>query len=195
MPANPIVEYPLSGGGSLPAASAAGQTLVSSGAGTTYTAQVPAISLIQEQILAAPAASITFSAIPGTFKHLKLVGQFNTASGNLLIQFNGDSTTGHYSYQVSYGNTITPSTAFNASTTGILVGFPAGSVEVDIPGYTGSLQLNVVSKFAWCIAGGTNLFSGVGGGAWTGTLPVTSITLSTGANMTAGTIFSLYGLS
>lgn len=167
MPANPIVEYPQSGG----------------------------MQLIQK-ITATAVASVTFTAIPQGFNNLRLVCNFGITSGaNLVIVFNGD-TANHYGFGLNFNSNGTPSASANFSLTqpqGI-IGGAVGSAIVEIPSYANAPQgVTTVGTFA-AITASSNL-GGTANVTWTGT-DVTSITLKDSggsALFVAGSTFTLYG--
>jgi hypothetical protein len=195
------IQATAAGGATFPTATAAGQVLTSTAAGTNYTAQtpiVPALQLIQEQTLASPAASITFSGIPGTFTNLKLIASLINAANNqnVSVAFNGDDTAGHYA------STLTVNT--NGTVGGSSIGGSNGAVlflsgqtvvaanECTILLYTSAGFKNVVgSSF-----NPANSVAQTSGGIYNQAGAVTSITLVNGdaSNFAAGTVVSLYGI-
>ena len=161
---------------------------------------VPAVAaaavLIAKQT-ATSGTSISFASIPQTFTHLRLVGTFAITSGaNLALQFNGDTTTAHYAYGLNLEDNGTPTAAASNSTTQILIGGAAGSVDITIQNYAASAGGTFLTgNFAAAIIGSLTEM-GSGGGLWTGN-GVTSILLkdSGGTASFASAEFSLYGLS
>jgi hypothetical protein len=187
-------------GTNLPTATAAGQVLTATGAGTTYTAQTPpatTMTLIQT-ITATAVNSLTFSAIPQTYKHLRLVCNYSMSTGNnLAINFNGDTTAAHYAYglieQITGSNQITQSD----SSTHALLGPIVPTVAVlDIVRYAGASVTGVQLTGTFSSATiGSDTYTGTIGGAWIGT-DVTSIALTEAAGaalFTVGSTFDLYG--
>jgi hypothetical protein len=211
-------------GGTLPTATGAGQVLTATGPGTTYTAQAlpvgsasqggivevdgttitatagvisaAGLQLISSKTMTGVETSVSFPSIPQTYKNLKLVIQFNATSGaNMTISFNGDSTSGHYAWGLSYQNSNTPNAAGSGSSeVHGLVGGALGTIVIDIPNYKAAVP-NVYYTALWAafVLGGSNL-SGSACGAWSGT-DVTSIILadSGAAVLASGSVFSLYG--
>jgi hypothetical protein len=179
----------------LPTATSAGQVPTSTGAGTTYTAQTPAtpaMVLIQEQTLSAPAASVTFT-IPAGYKYFKLlISASNTsnAASYAQINFNGDVTAGNYYVSglvTPFGGAATTIGGF--SNAGLLVG--SNQADVTIYYVTG--------------AGATLTSLGQGNGAigytttsgiWESTQTPASMKLSPdgAANFLTGSTFTLYGV-
>jgi hypothetical protein len=189
----------------LPVATQAGQVPTSTGAGTTYTAQTPVapgMVLIQKQALVAPAATVTFSAIPQTYTNLLLVSSGTNDTGtsqNLSIEFNGDTTQADYSYSYILNNG-TVSGGFSYSTPGVLLGI---SINVGgsnsrsmITNYSSTTVNKVVESTFMCINPGTAALSGTSGGMWNSNAAITSIVAALASgNFAAGTVFSLYGLA
>ena len=170
-----------------------------------------ALSVIGESVLGSAAASIDFSSIPATFRHLLIEfwGRSTDASTGtgLIIRFNGD-TASNYDYQRDLGNGTTALATSAAGTNLPLVGFVvganatagrAGAVSIRIPGYAstafnklalgvgGSVQGTATSGFL-----GENSFVN-----WRSTAAINQVTLSlqSGGNFAAGTIATLYGLA
>lgn len=204
---NQIAFYPQSsGGGGLPVATAAGQVPTSTGAGTTYTAQTPSsgMALISNQVLASPAATVTFSSIPQTFTNLKLVIQASastTAGFNaLLLQFNGD-TAAHYQWQELFGAAGSP----GASTSGGLVtsvqlgnlsdttsSIIGGATEITVPNYAGTVFNKSLLSFT---QGDQTAVMSVGGWSSTAALTQIQFLLGSAGNFVTGSTFSLYGMA
>lgn len=158
----------------------------------------PGQVLIQEQVLAAGAQTITFSGIPATYTHLKLIVQTQGASGGQLhIRFNNDSGN-NYSYfwgllraASQAWNVVDPSDRILA---GVVFSSGISTFEITIPNY----RRTVFQKQAFSLSGGmvttpeqTQVI-----GLWKNTAAVNRVDLanSAGVNYIAGSIFSLYGL-
>jgi hypothetical protein len=99
------------------------------------------------------AADVTFSSIPATYTDLKLVMSArcnNSAVGDdIVYQFNGDTTSGRYSYKFLLGNGAAASSSGNSSTTFNYFGLVDAATattstfsnsELYIPNYAGSNQ-------------------------------------------------------
>lgn len=158
------------------------------------------VTLISSQALSVNTSSVTFSSIPQTYTHLKLViaskttGTSNGASV-IGITFNGDTGT-NYIQNLIFNTTGTlPGAVGNTGVTSAYVGdggttTVTATTESTIAGYTGSLAKSCT---------GTS-FSSLGAmlacGGWSGTAAITSITLTpTGSfQFTSGSVFSLYGI-
>ena len=163
-----------------------------------------ALTKITEQVLVAPAASVSLASIPGTYRSLELTiyGQGTNASSQAIqAQFNGDTGT-NYDSVLLYtsspsASTVVTSTSINNPQIGQIssnASNSVGTVAVDIIGYTGSLYKTAQ------IRGITDFLSPegtyTGGFRWRSTAAITSIQLFLAAgNFAAGTIVSLYGRS
>lgn len=181
-----------------------------------YSAPAPsaggAMTLIAENLLGADAASVSFTSIPGTFRHLKLVYQARTTEATVdnytWIRFNNDSST-NYDY-VLWENYITSTTNSGAAaqTKGRIGDIPgstsadshmAGTGEILIPNYAGTtFWKGAHSDFFFTDALGTtnNPVRGEAGVTWRDASAITRVDLlPTANNFKAGSLFSLYGLS
>ncbi len=169
-----------------------------------------ALTKLSETVLAAAAATITFSAIVGTYRSLQLRidarGDAVATFANLQFRFNGD-TGANYDQQAqsANGGTVSSSAVF-AQTQGscgwiAAATAPAGvssAALIDINNYAGT----TFNKEAVCqgsLKQGTsagNLFLNTGRIFWRSSAAITSISLfpDTG-NFAAGTVASLYGIS
>jgi hypothetical protein len=121
---------------------------------------VSAFSLISDQTLGAGAASIVFSSIAGTFKHLRLWGYLrcDAAANNdhLLVRLNGDNGANYDSYDVRIIS-VTPSVAADEQIANTSMRFdscvpgataPANlfsSVEILVPHYAGTTNNKTIS--------------------------------------------------
>jgi len=157
-----------------------------------------AMTLIQKQTLGSTVASVTFSSIPQTYTQLLLVGSFTaqTTNDNIVLQFNGDTTSTHYAWGLSFQNAGAASGARSVSSPSCFVGGGIGALSLTIPSYTAaSSSVQASGTFSELIVGSQSI-SGDAGCAWTGT-DVTSITLSMqgGDDLVSGSTFSLYGIN
>lgn len=184
--------------------------------GTYITANLQAlidgrVLKIADQVLAASAASVTFSSIPQTYRHLEISWTARSdAAGNnvdVLGQFNGD-TGANYDYEHLYLNGASPAALTGAEGIGATAtrlgeftaagpsAGQAGVGRIAIPNYAGSAfwkNADYSSSFRIGTATG-QFFKNVGAGFWRSTAAITSIKLfpSVG-NFIAGSVFSLYG--
>jgi hypothetical protein len=154
-------------------------------------------------------ASVTFSSIPATYTDLllKVSARTNRASGSDIIkmQLNGD-TGNNYSLRnltTNDGATVisqsSTSIAFNyggIATTVATTANTFGNSEVYIPNYTGSNQKSSsVDMVIENNATASTLL--LGANIWTGTVAITSITLTpnVGTSIDQYSTFYLYGIS
>lgn len=168
------------------------------------------LTLIQEQLLGADVASVTFSAIPGSYRHLRCIiyGKITEAVTDdyVYAQFNGD-TGANYDHQQGFAIQSALSAANTFAQTKMRLGELAGAssssaaqpgfLDVMIPHYAGT----TFNKLAKSESGFTIGTSGNGTAAsfwmghWRSTAAITSIVwLPAANNFKAGTIFSLYGI-
>lgn len=151
---------------------------------------------IATQTLGSTATSVTFSSIPGTYTDLVLVfaGTVATAD-NINVRFNGVSTGGLYSVTRLYGNGSTVASNRSSNQDSMQLGEMATVQSTDIIqifNYSNS------STFKTVISSGRNTTGNVKDtvGLFRSTSAITSITLLTGgANYSAGSVFSLYGIA
>ncbi|MCA1593036.1 MAG: hypothetical protein LC754_10380 [Acidobacteria bacterium] len=172
-------------------------------------------TLISEQILAAAANSVTFSAIPQTYRNLQLfmsVKTADTAGGNddVAIQFNGD-TAANYAHQRTWttSNSYTGSTG-NGETGAVMAsvmtsytgtGVPANyfsEVQAYIGSYTATDRIKAVRAqcdFVTTMASGIYLLDGVA--FWLNAAAINAMKIYTtgGSNFVAGSKFQLYGIT
>lgn len=152
-----------------------------------------AMQPLAKQVLAAGVASVTFSAIPSTFNHLKLKVSrpaFAVADYS-LVQLNGDAAIGDYFYGSATVAAVADTPGFppfgkNPSSV------PAG-FDVEINSIQSVvLQKPMLSKSASIGA----VTEGSIGGGWTHAQVVTSITIATagGQLYPTGSEFYLYGV-
>jgi hypothetical protein len=161
-----------------------------------------AYELIQSQVLGTSAASVTFSSIPQTYRHLQIryVSQNSTSTVN-QIQLNGD-TGANYDWHILFGDgsNVFSSAVNNTTFWQFVTPFTAdgasffGSGVLDILDYSSTSKNTTSRLLAGSVRGSSNqvrLLSGL----WRNTAAVTSIALNAnGNNFVSGSRFSLYGL-
>jgi len=158
------------------------------------------------------AASVTFSSIPGTYKHLQIRGIMRSSratfgNGGSNYQFNGD-TGNNYSWHSINGDGSS-ATARNATTTYRIAtnsnaesGASAntfGTIVFDILDYANTNKYKTTRALAGVDINGT--VAGYGGiielvsGNWRSTSAITSITIAAdNPNYVQYTSFALYGI-
>jgi hypothetical protein len=162
--------------------------------------------LISTSLISTTTASVTFSAIPATFKHLQLriVGR-NTDGAtfrSLTLRLNGD-TGSNYGYQSMRGqNTTISSAAPGSYQTSLLIGETPGagsaangfgSLFVDLIDYANTTKIKTTKTMGGNAA--TNDVIAFNG-TWNSTAAITSILVSdavTSTSFAAGSRISLYG--
>jgi hypothetical protein len=166
-------------------------------------------TLISSNVLGSPAASITFSAIPGTYTDLvlRISARTDRASQNNsfigIKPFNSD-TASNYSTTRIYGDGSTVQSGLSSSANYAAIAYiPAttatgstfGSVEVYIPSYTAS-QNKAFSSDAAHENNATLAYRSAFASLWRNTDAITSITIDTLAqgNFISGSSFYLYGI-
>jgi len=196
-----------------PATTVNGQTCT---LGSTCTVS---LNLITSQTLASPANTVTFSSIPGTYRHLKVVilaacdGAVNSADSYMTI--NGD-TGNHYTrvsfqwngpaaappgtnagYQ-AYSSAGYPNPAFPVPCANGTAG-TATTSTIDILFYTNTaFWKTYLSHSSYLFNQSSNNFYGVSvAGSWNSTAAITSLTFGNATNSSynfiAGSTFLLYG--
>jgi hypothetical protein len=167
------------------------------------------------QVLASPAASITFSAIPQTYSLLRLIvtgaSASATESDRWLVQINGDAGA-HYDIQVASANDTTlagiPRIAFaawqiaTANPPGDMPGASAtaglaGMLEIEIPAYAGTTLQKVAnwrSGYSDAATSAADQITISGIASWRSTAAITSILIgtATASNLVTGTAAYLY---
>lgn len=153
-------------------------------------------------------SSITFSSIPSTYQHLQLryVGRNGRASdtaGFLGLQINGSYTT---YLSAMYGSGTAPtgldsspsgSNGYQLHATGASANASAyGAGIVDFLNYSSTTQLKTARVIHAAPSGSSESLIGVTTMTLTNTAAISSITITgiDGANVIAGSKFSLYGL-
>lgn len=157
------------------------------------------LTLINRQTLVAPAATITFAAIPATYTDLILSisarGSAAALASDISVRFNGDAGNNYESWndnRFGGGQTIptnAPIIATVEAATSPLYCFPN---EILIPGYANP----VFYKSAQSTGGirDSNLYRENRGLAWLNIAAITDMVLTLGSgNFVTGSVFSLYG--
>lgn len=209
------VSQPGSGGGGTVTAVTASPPVTSTGGATpniacptcaTLAGMVPAVP---QQVLASPAASVTFSSIPATFSQLVLIYTASSSTAattdDVYVQFNGDTAT-HYGnanmanavttpFGYATANTATPDIGTIGGASSIL---KTGGGRVDIPAYSfTTLPKSGTCQSAAANNATTNSVQTVSCSfIWSGTAAINSIkvALFSGANFITGSVFTVYGI-
>lgn len=169
------------------------------------------LSLITDTVLGSDTASVSFSSIPGTYKHLVLWvqsrGDGAVVTETIPVRFNSDSGA-NYDLEVLYANDTTVAGASVNGAISMQLGLQpgtsvaranlAGGNVILVPNYAGT----TFEKGAFGFGGqadstAANCYVHVRWGAWRNTAAVTAITLlpATSTNFKTGSRFTLYGVS
>lgn len=157
--------------------------------------------LIETQTVGAGgAASVTFSSIPSTYKHLQIRGIVTYGPPNsLLARFNFDSGN-NYTFHQLYGtgsaagsNGSTPFSAFVISK--VSSGSPyIAAFSADILDYASTSKYKTGRTLTGYDANGGGII-GLQSGVWMNTAAITSVTLlGDSSNLAQYSTFSLYGV-
>jgi hypothetical protein len=158
---------------------------------------------LQSVALTSATTSITFSGIDQNYTDLVLVANTTvaTASGNLVMTFNGDATSGLYSKtQIEgTGSVVTSNRTTGANNIGLDSNMGSDTTNpsihiINLTNYSNTSGFKTIlhrqSSF-WSANPGTALRVGL----WRNTNAINSITLtSTSINFNAGSTFDLYGI-
>jgi hypothetical protein len=168
----------------------------------------PGYNKIAESILGSPAASVTFSSIPSTWRHLELVisarGDTAATLTAMSLRFNADSGANYDAQQLAGNAAITAAGEFinptsaqigecaaNTASAGA-----AGIATVFIPFYAGTAfwKLFTSSHQLRNGTGTTTIHTKHWAGTWRNTAAITSVQILPGAgNFNTGSSFALYG--
>lgn len=159
--------------------------------------------LIQRQTVGAGgAASITFSSIPSTYKHLQI--RATAASGsaaNSRITFNGDTANTSYSYHYLEGNG-----SATAAGAGAYVNYMVGPVTtntasafsgivIDILDYGNTNKYKTIRTLYGVDLNGSSTWMGLQSGMWQNTSAISSINfLLSGTLFNQYSTFAIYGI-
>lgn len=186
-----------------------GQVLTVSGGVPTWATPAAGggLTLLDTKTLNNTVTNYTFSSIPGTYKHLMIVGTALQTSATVndyfRIQFNSDVSNNYY-----YGIHAKQNTTFYAEGNNTIdemrTGFHLarnadvnryrGHIIITIPEYAGSDYKQCSG--VWGSASGGTTWTGMFSGGWDSTSAITSIKITDGelVNLKAGTI-KLYGVN
>jgi hypothetical protein len=161
---------------------------------------------IASQVLTTTAASVTFSAIPGTFTDLMLktsIRNDDTSSGYAAFRFNGDTASnysntrlqGNGSTVVSVRQSAVTLLAYHQVDTSGDTANTFASGELYIPSYTAS-QNKQVSYFSAAESNAASILMASVAGLWRDTSAITSLTILNISTFVfvAGSRFDLYGI-
>jgi hypothetical protein len=155
-------------------------------------------TLIDSEVLASAAASVTFTSIPADYRDLILVWDYLGSGGiaSAQIQFNGDTASNYNLVRMTGNGSTTASAALSARTAIFLSIFDATTTERSL----GLIQVMDYSatdknKTVLCRANVASAGVQATAGRWANNSAVSSLTVSTGSNSyAAGSTFYLYGI-
>lgn len=162
--------------------------------------------LIQEQLIASTTASVTFSSIPTTYKHLQIRMVSRGARSDIQVdgggymRFNGD-TGSNYNIHRLNGTGSAVQSGYYASTSMTDIYSPAalatsgnfGATIIDILDFSNTSKYTTVR---WLNGAGDPSGSQhirLQSGLWLNTAAITSITIGMNESIASGTRISLYG--
>jgi hypothetical protein len=177
--------------------------LLSQGGGA---AAVGSFEQIETQILGANAASVTFTSIPSTYKHLQLrITARATSTGNataLFLRFNGVSGTSYSTHTLYGSSTSIIAEGFTGLDAFYRMPIPDdglaasgfGSLVIDVLDYALTTKNKTIRTASGYVISGLNNVSLVSGG-FSSTSAVSSLSLTPGAGqLKTGSRFTLYGI-
>jgi hypothetical protein len=144
-------------------------------------------------------STISFTAIPGTYKHLQLRCSWRTATaGEMRFNYNGDTSASLYYRQFSQGNGSGTQAGFgNQREFG---GYNDSTISfcttiADILDYTNASKATTVRSLWGFDKNASGGYTGMTTGIWTNTNAITSLDLtSSGGNYVEHSRFALYGI-
>lgn len=168
------------------------------------------MAVISETVLGSTAASVTFSSIPSTYRHLQVFASVRTdyvgASDRYDMRINGDTGTNYDGERFRSNNTTLDGLAVVAGTWAYIGTCPgAGATaakatgsKIVIPDYAGTTMHKVVLSESGWVTGTTTSTIGLEywSNVWRSTSAITSLSFfsENSANFVAGSVFTLYGM-
>lgn len=164
---------------------------------------LPGMQLIATQTLGSAASSVTFSSIPGTYRHLRLVGACrcnDAVTQSLRLRFN-NVTTANYDWEADGGWYGANQQGANAETSMFLTFVPgndygspyAAYIDFILPFYSGSTFMKTATGHG--VLTDRQIYS-VMGALTTLSAAITQLGIFASAgNLVTGSTFSLYGLA
>lgn len=154
-------------------------------------------SIATTTVGAGGSATITFSSIPQTYKHLQVrCLHQNASTSNLRYQFNGDTAT-NYSWHQVYGDGANPgasATANEAYGLGSYLFAQWGATVLDVLDYANTNKNKTVRSVGGTDANGSG-YVGLQSGLWRNTTAITQIDIkATGGSFIQYSHFALYGI-
>lgn len=160
-----------------------------------------AMTALATTTLASASATVTFSSIPGTYRDLRLVivPVASTGTGDVKINFNGDTGASSYAQVYMYGN---GSSAVSGSATNFATIYASAGatfttafetvITTDIFDYAQTDK----HKTVLCRGNVASINTNASAARWVSTSAITSIVVGAQTNnFGVGTVISLYGVS
>lgn len=156
-------------------------------------------------------STITFSSIPTGYKHLEIravtrgTGS-NTDSSDVKVRFNGDSTSGNYSWKRAQAySTSTLTENGNLSDSGMNLCFALdgaamnsaahASVLIKITDYLNTSKRKTAFGLSMSLKNTGTSYGSITGGTWSSTAAITSISITNlSFNHSTTSTFELYGI-
>jgi len=147
-------------------------------------------------------ASVTFSSIPSTYKHLqiRMTASFTGSVGSGFIAFNGDNASSNYSYHYLGGDGATVGAgALTSQNQGKFTGFAGTTTTVpnimvmDILDYANTNKYKTTRALYGNDANGGGYVE-FNSNNWRSTSAITSIVLTPANSFNTNTYVSLYGI-
>jgi hypothetical protein len=150
-------------------------------------------------------ATVTFSSIPSTYKHLQIrINAILASAGqSVYLRFNGVSTAGAYKNHGLYGNGASAGASGGGPTSALyaVTGWISGSVTthpnvgiIDILDYANTNKNKTIRSLNGADNNSTGGSIELSSGMWINTNAITSIEVYAGANYNSGTTIDLYGI-
>lgn len=171
--------------------------------GASVSGEAGSYDLLETEILASSASSVTFSSIPQDYKHLQIrMTTRNDPYSNLLLRLNADSG-GNYAYHDLSGNgsSVTSSAGAGGQTSIVLTTTATtnqttnvfSGVVCDILDYANTSKNTTVRTLGGVADSGYNHIQ-LRSGVWINTAAVTSLSVGHNGNLVSGSRISLYGI-
>jgi hypothetical protein len=156
--------------------------------------------------LATSTASITFSSIPQTYRHLQIRGIMRTdralVRDQLRMQLNSDTGSNYVAHYlagdgasvVAAANTGLPFMNNNSVPGATATASTFGAVVIDILDYTSTNKNTTVRLFNGVDMNNSNGYIELDSGLWLNTAAITSINIAAIANLVQYTQLALYGV-
>lgn len=165
-------------------------------------------SIATQTVGAGGAASVTFSSIPQTYKHLQIRGisRLTANSAYPIVRPNNDSSTANYTLHQMYGNgsSVQWYTSATGTFAGAYVFYGSGSNEpancfgagvINILDYTDTNKYKTLTGLSGQESNTSTSYVFYSSSLWLSTSAITSITLAAASgNLAQYTTFALYGI-